>query len=357
MQNRLVTIGLIGYGNWGPNLARNFFQLPEANLVAVCDLNEERLGHIRRYYPLCEVTRDHTDLLDNPGIDAIAIATPARTHYSLAKDCLRAGKHVLVEKPPALASEECQELVEIAAERRKVLMVGHTFIYNAAVNKLKEYVTNGEMGDVCYIYSSRLNLGVIRRDVNALWNFAPHDISILLYLLDAEPYRVSARGFSYVQDGVEDVVFMTLDFPSGVGANVHMSWLDPNKVRRMTVVGSEKMVVYDDVNTDAKIQVYDKGIKKESLHLGNVKGFGEFQLLVRTGDVIIPKIDFVEPLKVECAHFIECIREGKIPLTDGTEGLRVVRILEAAQKSMDSGGIPQDITNEKSQDESDIQVV
>jgi predicted dehydrogenase len=215
-------------------------------------------------------------------------------------------------------------------------MVGHVFLYNAAVQKVKEYIDSGELGDIYYIYSQRLNLGRVRQDANAMWNFAPHDISIMCYWLDAQPEQVVARGYSYLQPGLEDVVFMSLDFPGGVGANVHISWLDPNKVRRMTVVGSKKMVVYDDVNANARISLYDKGVTKQQTgdSLGKYETYGEFQLLIRAGDVYVPRLDFAEPLKMECQHFVDCIQSGQPPLSDGAEGLRVVRTLEAAQRSM-----------------------
>jgi predicted dehydrogenase len=210
------------------------------------------------------------------------------------------------------------------------------------VQKLKALIDSGELGEVYYISSSRLNLGRIRQDTNALWNFAPHDISIITHLLNATPKQVNAKGFSYIQDGIEDVVFMTLIFPSGVGAHVHISWLDPRKVRTMTVVGSEKMVIYDDVSVNARIQIYDKGVTRKRIapSLGDFDTFGEFQLLLRAGDLLIPKINFVEPLKVECQHFVDCIVEGRIPITDGQEGLRVVQVLEAAQRSMEEQGCP-----------------
>ncbi len=274
----------------------------------------------------------------------MVIATPVHSHFELARSALRAGKHVMVEKPLSQTSDQCRELISLAESRGLVLMAGHIFIYNAAVRKVKEYITSGALGQVYYIYSQRLNLGVIRQDVNALWNFAPHDVSIINYWLEAAPTDVTARGYSYVQPGIEDVVFMTMDYPGGVGANVHISWLDPHKVRRMTIVGSEKMVVYDDVSTEARLSVYDKGVYRKrnpsdsadpmSDSLGTYETFGEFQLLLRAGDVLIPKLDFIEPLKVECQHFVDCIVGGQRPLTDGYDGLRVVETLEAAQASL-----------------------
>ena len=344
----LVNVAIIGSGYWGPNLIRNVAALPTARLHTVCDIREEALVQIKKQYPATRLTANSLEVLNDPAIDAVVIATPVATHYTLVKESLEAGKHVLVEKPLAMTSVECQELIDLAEQQNRVLMVGHVFRYNAAVQKLKSYIDSGELGEIYYIYSSRLNLGRIRRDVNALWNFAPHDISIITHLLDMTPAQVTVSGFSYIQPAVEDVVFMTLNFPNGIGAHIHLSWLDPRKVRLMTVVGSKKMVIYDDVSSDAKIRVYDKSVTKQPMQqsLGDFSSFGEFQLLLRAGDVLIPKIDFVEPLKVECQHFIECILEQKQPLTDGWEGLRVVQVLEAAQRSLDKHGYPEPIDDE-----------
>ncbi len=338
-----INVAVIGLGDWGPNVGRNLARLSDVNLYAVCDMQEEALQKIGVQYPAIRLGTDYTELLNDPNVDAVVIATPVATHYALVKECLIAGKHVLVEKPLATTFDQCDELVELADKYNKVLMVGHVFLYNAAVRKLKSIIQSGELGQIYYIYSSRLNLGRVRQDVNALWNFAPHDISIVLYLLDMMPAQVNARGFSFIQPGIEDVVFVTLNFPNGTGVNIHLSWLDPRKMRLMTVVGSEKMVIYDDVSADAKIQIYDKGVTKQPTDqsLGEFKSFGEFQLLLRAGDVLIPKIDFVEPLKLECQHFVDCIETGKKPITDGREGLRVVQVLEAAQRSLENEGRPE----------------
>lgn len=327
-----VRIGLIGYGYWGPNLARNFHQLPEAWLVACADSDPERLREAARLYPLHQTATDYRALLDNPTLDALVIATPARLHFEVARAALNAGKHVLVEKPLAMSNADARELIETARRRERVLMVGHTFEFNPAVWKIKELVTSGALGELFYVYSNRVNLGRVQRDVNALWSIAPHDISILLYLLDTMPVSVSARGGTYVSAGVQDVIFALLTFPDNLLAHVHASWLDPSKTRQMTLVGSDKMIVYDDVDPEAKIKIYDKGVYKRG------DAFGEFQLRVRSGDLYIPRIDLTEPLKFECAHFVECIREGKPPRTDGENGLRVVRVLEAAQQSLERYG-------------------
>ena len=333
----MVNVALIGLGYWGPNLARNLAILSQGRLHAVCDTRSERVEHFGRQYPGVKKFTSAADVFTDPEIDAVVIATPVQTHYELAASALRAGKHVMVEKPLAQSVRQCEELVALADAGRLILMTGHVFIYNAAVRKVKDYIESGELGEIYYIYSQRLNLGVIRQDVNALWNFCPHDFSILNYWLGAVPERIYAHGYSYVQPGIEDVVFVTMDYPNGVGANVHISWLDPNKLRRMTVVGSEKMVIYDDVSADAKVMIYDKGVSKKpkgEAPLGRFENFGEFQLLLRAGDVVIPKIDFAEPLKLECQHFVDCILSGKQPITDGRDGLQVVRMLEAAQASL-----------------------
>jgi predicted dehydrogenase len=336
-----VRIAQVGLGYWGPNLARNLATVEGGELSVLCDMDRPRLERMGRQIPSARLVSDVREVLDDATIDAVVLATPVETHHALARDALSAGKHVFVEKPLARTSAECEELIEIAAARDLRLMVGHVFIYNAAVERVKEYIDSGELGEVYYAYSQRLNLGQLRSDVNAMWNFAPHDLSILCHWLNAEPTTVTANGHAYIQPGIEDVVFLNLEFPGEVGAHVHISWLDPLKVRRMTVVGSEKMVVYDDVSADAKIMLYDKGVTKRRndgsrASLGTYRTFGEFQLLLRAGDVIIPKVEFTEPLKVECQHFVDCIRSGETPRTDGRQGLQVVRALEAADRSIAS---------------------
>ncbi len=324
-------IGLIGYGYWGPNLARNFHALANAHLVAIADADAKRLVDPARLYH----ARTHADageILRDPTLDAVAIATPARTHFDLVRAALEQGKHVLIEKPLAMNSREARELIVLAAEKQRVLMVGHTFEYNPAVWKIRELIQARALGDIYYIYSNRVNLGRVQQDINALWSIAPHDVSILLYVLGALPLDVSARGAAYVGDHVEDVVFVTLTFPNKIIAHIHASWLDPSKIRKMTFVGSEKMIVYDDVDPEARVRIYDKGIYKRG------DAYGEFQLKVHSGDITIPKLDMTEPLRNECAHFVECVRENKTPRTDGENGLRVVRVLEAAQESLEKNG-------------------
>ena len=338
MSNAIVRVGQVGLGYWGPNLLRNMTALPDAQVVAVADLDRRRLAEEagRSLW----TTVDYRELLDSPAIDAVVISTPAALHARMAGEALEAGKHVLVEKPLAMTVEEGARLVELADRRGLVLMVGHTFLYNAAVRRLKTYLQDGDLGEVFYIYAQRLNLGRVRHDVNALWNFAPHDVSIILYLLEQEPVEVSARGFAYLQPDIQDVVFMTLVFPGNISAHVHISWLDPHKVRKMTIVGSRKMALYDDVSTDARIVLYDRGVDRVPTADSprDFTSFAEFQLRLRSGDVTIPALEFPEPLQLECQHFVDCIRHGRPPLTDGRHGLDVVRVLAAAQQSISDCG-------------------
>ncbi len=329
--NEPTRIGLVGYGYWGPNLARNFHALPDAHLVAVADVDAKRLDEPARLYH-ARTYADYRDILADPTLDAVAVSTPARTHFEIARAALERGKHVLVEKPLAMSSDEARRLIALAEQKQRVLMVGHTFEHNPAVWKIRELIEQRELGDLYYIYANRVNLGRVQRDINALWSIAPHDISILIYVLGALPLDVSARGATYLSENVEDVVFVTLTFPNHVLAHIHASWLDPSKVRQMTVVGSEKMIVYDDVDAEARLRIYDKGVYKHG------SAYGESQLKIHSGDIFIPKIDMTEPLRNECAHFVECVREGKRPRTDGENGLRVVRVLEAAQESLAKNG-------------------
>ena len=334
----MIKLGIIGCGYWGPNLLRNFLALGNCQVKLISELDDSRIQYLNEKFPSIQTTRNYQELLSG-SIDAVVIATQASTHFQLAQEALENNKHVLVEKPLAMNVKDAQTLVSLARRKNRKLMVGHTFEYNEAVRTLKRYVQQGEIGRPYYLYSQRLNFGIVREDINALWNLAPHDVSIILYLLEKMPLAVSARGVDFIQKGIEDVVFMVLHFPDDVIAHVHVSWLDPSKVRRMTLVGSDKMIIYDDVS-DAKIKIYDKGIKKQNIKdsLGRYDDFGKFQSIKSAGDVILPKIDFGEPLRVECAHFIESILKDKDLLTDGENGLRVVKILEAASLSMARGG-------------------
>lgn len=329
---------VIGAGYWGKNLIRNFQEI--GALSAVCDLDTERLNFIKTKYPHIKTTTEYKELFDNADIDSVVIATPAATHYKLVKEFLLAGKDVLVEKPFTTSYEEAEELVEIAEKKNLILMVGMVFLYNAAVRKVKEIISSGEIGDIYYIFFQRRNLGKVRNDVNAWWNFAPHDISILLYWLNKELEDISVRGFSFIQPDIEDVIMASLKFKNSTAAFIHTSWLDPSKVRRAIIVGSKKMIIYDDMSSDMKVQLYDKGIDKSNVknRLEEFETFGEFQLRHRAGDIHIPKIDFTEPLITQCSHFISCCNSRKEPLSSGRRNLEMVKILEAGQKSLKDNG-------------------
>ncbi len=331
----MARIGIIGCGYWGPNLVRDFYEVDDVKVISCADLSDDRLAAIKRRYPDIATTKNSADIINDKSIDAVVIATPAHTHYKLARQSLLAGKHTLVEKPLAFVPEEAVELIEISDKTKKILMVGHTFEFNPAVEKMREYITKKELGDVYYMTSRRLNLGKIREDINAMWNLAPHDVSIFIYLLGQMPTEVRAWGASFLHDGIEDFVTATLTFPNNIIANMQVSWLDPLKVRDMVLVGSKKMVVYDDVDNEGKIKVYDKGADKLA---SSNSSFGEYQIKLRAGDVLIPKLSMCEPLKKECEHFIKCIKDNKTPLTDGRNGLRVVKVLAAAQESLKNGG-------------------
>jgi predicted dehydrogenase len=341
----IVRVGQIGYGYWGPNVLRNMIAVPGAKVTCVAETDAKRGADAARVAGGARVVTDYRELVTAPDVDAVVVTAPAAVHYEMALAALKADKHVLVEKPLALRGAECAELVELAAARKRVLMVGHTFLYSSPVQYLKKMISEGELGKVLYLYGQRLNLGRVRSDVNAMWNFAPHDVSIIFHLLGEQPVEVSARGFAYIQNGIPDVVFMNIVYADGRAAHIHISWLDPLKVRRMTVVGDRKMVVYDDTSADAKITIYDRGFDKipTSQSPRDFADFAEFQLRMRSGDVVIPSVDFKEPLRLECAHFVSCVAEGKTPITDGVHGMNVTKLLEAAQLSLDNGGRPQPI--------------
>ena len=331
----MVQVAVVGIGGWGKNLARNYFQIADANLRYVCDLDDGKLANARTQYPGVTTTKDFDAMLQDEELDAVAIATLAPTHYDLAKRALLADKDVYVEKPFVLDVDEAEELIELADSRKRVLMVGHLLEYHSVVVKLKEMIESGDLGDIHYVYSQRLNLGTVREDENALWNFAPHDISSILFLLGKEPVDISARGQSYLRDGVEDVVFLTMSFADNSMANVHVSWLDPHKVRKLTIVGSNKMAVFDDLEANEKLRVYDKGAEFSS----DYDSFAEY-IGLRFGDITIPHIPMGEPLRAECMHFLDCIRNRTQPLSDGRDGLRVVKVLDAAQRSLENNGAP-----------------
>ena len=327
----MVNIAQLGVGYWGPNLLRNMISNSRCRVKTVVDLSGNRQNYVRGLYPAVHVTGKPEDVFDDPEIHAVVIATPVRTHFDLAMRALQAGKHILVEKPIATTVAEVDEIGRLAEQHKLVAMVGHTFLYNAAVRYVKRLIDSGELGDIRYIYSQRLNLGRIRSDVDALWNFAPHDISIIQFWLgDPEPVSIVKRGVSYVQDQIDDVVFLNVCYPSKVMANIHVSWLDPRRLRQMTIVGSKKMVVYDN-DADSKIAVYDKGIDRKAVLGQNMdydspraQGFN-----YREGDVILPRIDFPEPIRVEIDHFMDCIENGTQCLSGIDHARKVVRILTA----------------------------
>jgi predicted dehydrogenase len=333
-----INVGVVGCGYWGPNLIRNFRSLPDCGLKMMCDLSEERLAHMKGLYPEVTGEKDYNHMLNGAGLDAVVIATAVKHHYPMAKASLLAGKHTLVEKPMAASSRECQELIAIAKEKGVVLMVDHTFLYSSAVRKIKEIVDWGDLGDIRYISARRLNLGLFQKDINVAWDLAPHDLSIILYLMGDQPLSVNCRGSAHVTPGVEDVACIYLHFPKNRSAVIHSSWLDPRKVREMTIVGSKRMLLYDDVATLEKIKIFDARVERPP----HYDTFAEFQYAYHYGDMYAPYVKLEEPLKVECQHFLDCIRGGKTPLTDGMQGLQLVNILEAASESLRQHGNPVD---------------
>lgn len=331
-KERPIRIAQIGHGYWGPNLARNFYQLPDAELAYVVDASPDARANAERLYG-CKTADALEVVLSDPTVDGISLATPARTHHELASQALRAGKDVFIEKPLAMTVAEGEALVALANDEARILMVGHVFEYNPAVHYIKRAIEQGDLGEIYYLYSRRVNLGRVQSDINALWSIAPHDVSIAIHLLDQPPVAVSCQGAACLNGEVEDVIFLTLHFADEVLCHIHVSWLDPSKTRELTVVGSQKMIVYDDVATEGKVRIYDKGAYRKGDPI-----YGEFQYKLHSGDIWIPRIDMQEPLRLECAHFVDCIRTRNRPLTDGENGLRVVRVLEAGQRSLDSGG-------------------
>ncbi len=327
-------VAVVGLGYWGPNWARNLYQMQCARRVVCCDFSHQRLAHVKNLYPAIETTTELDDVLRDSGIEAVIVATPVSTHFDIASRSLAAGKSTLVEKPLATSAPAAHRLRTMARERGVTLMVGHTFEYSAPVLKIREIICSGELGDIFYVSSVRANLGLFQRDVNVAWDLATHDISIILMLLGQMPHEVSCHGQSHYRHNMEDVAMLTLRFANNLIAFVHVSWLDPNKIRRATIVGSRKMLVYDDTALQEKIRVYDKGVTISPYY----DTYGDFQMSYRYGDVYIPRIEESEPLKVECEHFIDCIIRGRTPKTDATSGLRVVSVLEACERSLRSGG-------------------
>jgi predicted dehydrogenase len=329
----MVRLAVIGAGYWGPNLIRNFYGINRESIRFVCDQDTTALGKLRSSLPGVEFVSDHNLVLNSSEVDAVVIATQPASHFALSKEALEKGKHVFVEKPLALHANEAEELLSLSRSKNRVLMVGHLLRYHPAVKLLKDYVEKGELGEIFYIYSTRVNLGKVRHDENALWSFAPHDIAVIIYLMGCKPISVSAVGQSYLRTGVEDVVFLTVLFEGNRMAHIHVSWLDPHKIRKLTVVGNKKMAVFDDMEASEKIRIYDKGVD----YSPGVKSYTE-AVSLRVGDILIPRVQMKEPLRIECEHFIECVEHGKRPLTDAEEGVVVVRVLEGAQESMRLSG-------------------
>ncbi|MEH2152552.1 Gfo/Idh/MocA family protein [Nostoc sp.] len=330
----IINIGVIGYGYWGPNLVRNFVEMPGVQVRTVSDFNPELLAKVQARYPAIQVTKDCRDIFIDPKIDAVAIATPVSTHFELALAALQAGKHVLVEKPMTTTSEQAMRLIEEAEKRNLVLMVDHTFVYTGAVRKMHDLIATNSLGDIYYYDSVRVNLGLFQHDVNVIWDLAVHDLSIMSYLLPSQPYAVSATGISHVPGEPENIAYLTLFFEKNLIAHINVNWLAPVKVRRTLIGGSQRMIVYDDLEPSEKIKIYDKGITVN----GNSESMYQMMIGYRTGDMWSPKLDITEALKTEGLHFIRCIEQGDRPLTDGEAGLRVVRILEAATQSLKKQG-------------------
>lgn len=338
--NKVPTIGMIGCGYWGPNLLRNYLALENVRVKTVADRSPDRRRWIEKQHPAVRLADDGAEILADREIDAVVIATPAASHAELTRAAFEAGKDVFVEKPLAIRTEEAAELARIADREGRVLMVGHTFLYNAAVRELRRRIEAGELGRIHYLYSQRLNLGIVREDVNASWNLAPHDLSIGRYLVGADPTSVSATGVRALQPelGLDDVVFLSFTFDGGVVMHIHVSWLDPRKVRTMTVVGDRKMIVYDDVSDD-KLAIYDKGITRgDPVPVEQPTTFARARMITRAGDLLVPNLRVPEPLAEECKHFARCLATRERPFTDGWSGVAVTAALEAADRSLARGG-------------------
>ncbi|MGV3771582.1 MAG: Gfo/Idh/MocA family protein [Verrucomicrobiales bacterium] len=329
-----INVGLVGCGYWGPNLVRNFKSLSACTMKVMCDLSEKRLTHMKILYPEVQGEMDFNALLNDGSLNAIIIATPVRFHYNMAKQALLAGKHTFIEKPMAASSEECEELNDIARQNGLTLMIGHTFLYSSPVRKIKEIVMSGDIGEIQYISARRLNLGLFQHDINVAWDLAPHDISIILYILDEMPLSVNCRGNAHIRPGIEDVTSMSMTFKNEKFATIQNSWLDPRKVREMTIVGRKRMIVYDDMEPLEKIKIYDARVETPP----HYDTFAEFHYSYHYGDRYIPQIKQEEPLKTECQHFLDCIRSGSTPISDGKQGLELVRILEGSSLSLKNGG-------------------
>ncbi len=329
----MANVAVIGAGYWGPNLVRNLVENPLCSGVTVCDREPEKLSRIRRRYPGIRLLQDPQQIFGDPGIDAVMIATPPKTHYDLARKTLECGKHVFIEKPFTLSTTSAEELIGLAKQAGRLIMVGHTFEYSPPVQKIKSIIESGDLGDIFYISATRVNLGLHQKDSSVVWDLAPHDLSMLIYWLGETPSEVMATGKDFVQPGIPDVAFIFMRFASGAIAHIQVSWLAPSKLRRTTIVGSSKMLVYDDTQNLEQVKIFDKGV-----HYRDPDTFGEYQLSYRAGDIVSPKIDTFEPLQAEVTDFLESIRDGRQPGVPGEQGLRVVRVLEAVERSLTNSG-------------------
>jgi predicted dehydrogenase len=334
-----INMGVVGCGYWGPNLVRNFRSLSGCHVKSVCDTDRKRLAHVKQLYPEINTTSDFEEMVKDPEIHAIAVATPVWSHFELARQSLDAGKHTFIEKPMASNVAQCTELVALAERGDLILMTGHTFIYSTPVRRIKEIIKTGDIGKILYISSQRMNLGLFQTDINTAWDLAPHDISIILYILEMPVTSVNCQGKAHINAGIEDVTNMSLMFSNGGFATIQNSWLDPNKVRRMTFVGSRRMILYDDNEPLEKIKIYDKRVEVPP----HYDTFAEFHYSYHYGDMYAPYIKQVEPLKVQCEHFLDCIRTGQEPHSSGSDGLHVVQVLEAASESLKRDGAKVDI--------------
>ncbi|MBI3306459.1 MAG: Gfo/Idh/MocA family oxidoreductase [Candidatus Omnitrophica bacterium] len=330
----MINIGIIGCGQWGPNHVRNFSHLSGSRALMCADLNEKRLKAMKETFRNIHPTYDHREILRHPKIDAVVISTPTKTHYQLVKESLLAGKDVLCEKPLCTSIPEARQLIKLAKKLKRILMVGHVFLFNSGIQKLHNLIDDGSCGRLYYMHSQRTNLGPFRTDVNAVWDLATHDIAIFNHLLKSQPLEVSARGGKFLQKKIEDVAFISLFYPMNVLVNIHVSWLDPRKVRQITVVGDKKMVIWDDLDNVGPIRCYDRRVIPHYYY----QTFGEFYLLAKEGNITIPKVDLSEPLKAQDGHFLDCIRNRKQPLTNAQSGLDVIKVLEAIQKSLAQKG-------------------
>jgi len=338
VESPMIRIGVLGAGHWGPNLIRNFHNQQQSEVGWIIERDPQRLAQVAQHFPGLQVGNDPQQVLDDPKVDAVVIATPTTTHYALARAALEHGKHVLVEKPMATESRQATELCALAANGRLVLMVGHVFVYNPAVQRVKKYLDTGDLGRVYYLSMVRTNLGPIRTDVNAAWDLAAHDVSIANYWLGSEPESVWATGHAWLNPGVEDAVFATLCYPGDVLAHLHVSWLNPRKDRVITVVGERRMLTFDDMKVAEPLRLYDKQVTDDRTRPPYSDTFDSFRASVHEGDITIPRVGHAEPLRAECDHFLECIKNGTPSLSGGAEGAAVVRVLEAMQRSMRAGG-------------------